>query len=115
FVEDTVTAAQNGALPEVVSETDARREILVVSIEELRPTLAARTVAAKYVRSRETSRARVWNRRIHVRQAAKGVGGRRLEFVSKPEVQRELRRQLIRVIYEPAVILNRPPGRESRK
>src|SRR6185436_16683470 len=66
FVEDAVTAAQHGVILQAVGEAEAGREILEMSIKELRPTLAAAAVAAEDVCSRQPAGARVRDCGIHI-------------------------------------------------
>src|SRR5215813_7095235 len=73
LIKDPVASAQHSALQEVVGETDSRREVFVVRIEQLRPTLASVSVAAEYISAGQSARAGICHRRIHVGEAPQRI------------------------------------------
>src|SRR4051812_8595267 len=55
LIENAVTAAQHGALHEVVGESDTGRQVVVMGVEQLGPALPSRAVSSKYVSARQSA------------------------------------------------------------
>src|SRR4051794_10604963 len=73
LIENTVTAAQHGALQKVVGESDTGSEVVVMGVEQLGPALPSRAVASEHVGSGQSAGACIRDTRVHIGQPAERV------------------------------------------
>src|SRR5690348_9966236 len=66
LIENTVTAAQDGAFCKVVGESDSGRQVVVMGVEQLGPALPPSAVSAEHVSARQSACAWIRDRRIHI-------------------------------------------------
>ncbi len=78
LIENAVAAAQNSVLHEIVGEANARREVVVMRVEKLRPTLAPGAISAENISTQQVAGAWIRYRGIHVRKPAQRIGRWRL-------------------------------------
>src|SRR5260370_8421757 len=104
-------AAQYRILHEIVGEANARREVVVMRVEKLRPTLAPGAISAENISTQQVAGAWIRYRGIHVRKPAQRIGRWRFDLIAESQIQSEFRREFISIVDKQAIVFVTSAGK----